>query len=165
MKSNKAERANEIINTVNAAYREMGLPEDENAYEFFFNHLEPADVCCLKIIRNLPFFDTIAENLHKIPEKDEFETDAWDIFKTLLKYHENNLAAIEKLIEYFPYLNKVKSGIGPEYCICEQSCENNHNFCDDAECLYCGVRDCPHHEPLHYHHDGCAACLQNEDDE
>jgi len=26
------------------------------------------------------------------------------------------------------------------------------------ECLACGERDCPHGEPLHYHHDGCPAC-------
>lgn len=30
--------------------------------------------------------------------------------------------------------------------------------CDDAECMVCGVRDCPHGEPLHYHHDECPAC-------
>jgi len=29
--------------------------------------------------------------------------------------------------------------------------------CPDLECLVCGVRDCPHGEPLHYHHDGCPA--------
>ena len=29
---------------------------------------------------------------------------------------------------------------------------------DDGECLACGMRDCPHGEPLHYHHDGCPAC-------
>ena len=28
-------------------------------------------------------------------------------------------------------------------------------LCPDMECLICGYRDCPHHEPLHYHHDGC----------
>lgn len=27
-----------------------------------------------------------------------------------------------------------------------------------AECLLHGSRDCPHGEPLHYHHDGCPAC-------
>lgn len=31
--------------------------------------------------------------------------------------------------------------------------------CKDSECIFCGYRDCPHHEPLHYHHDGCPACL------
>ena len=31
--------------------------------------------------------------------------------------------------------------------------------CDDDECMLCGYRDCPHNEPLHYHHDGCPACL------
>lgn len=30
--------------------------------------------------------------------------------------------------------------------------------CQDDECLVCGLRDCPHGEPLHYHHDGCPAC-------
>lgn len=29
---------------------------------------------------------------------------------------------------------------------------------ESAECLACGARACPHHEPLHYHHDGCPAC-------
>ncbi|MEK6883772.1 MAG: hypothetical protein AABY22_29355 [Nanoarchaeota archaeon] len=33
--------------------------------------------------------------------------------------------------------------------------------CNDSECIICGYRDCPHHEPLHYHHDGCPACLYN----
>jgi len=27
-----------------------------------------------------------------------------------------------------------------------------------AECIRCGELDCPHNEPLHYHHDGCPAC-------
>ena len=30
--------------------------------------------------------------------------------------------------------------------------------CPDAECDVCAFRDCPHHETLHYHHDGCPAC-------
>lgn len=29
--------------------------------------------------------------------------------------------------------------------------------CEDPECMICGYRDCPYHEPLHYHHDGCPA--------
>ena len=32
------------------------------------------------------------------------------------------------------------------------------NKCDNAECLVCGSIVCPHHEPLHFHHDGCPAC-------
>ena len=32
----------------------------------------------------------------------------------------------------------------------------------DGECLLCGLILCPHHEPLHYHHDGCPACSQSE---
>jgi hypothetical protein len=33
--------------------------------------------------------------------------------------------------------------------------------CPDAECLVCGMRDCLHAEPLHYHHDGCPACSEH----
>lgn len=32
------------------------------------------------------------------------------------------------------------------------------DVCPDEECLMCSVRDCPHGEPLHYHHDGCPVC-------
>jgi len=35
--------------------------------------------------------------------------------------------------------------------------------CPGAECLDCGARDCPHGEPLHYHHDGCPACTRGDD--
>jgi hypothetical protein len=30
--------------------------------------------------------------------------------------------------------------------------------CVVAECELCALRDCPAHEPLHYHHDGCPIC-------
>src|SRR5579859_6049679 len=33
------------------------------------------------------------------------------------------------------------------------------NGCIDMECMICAIRDCPHGEPLHYHHDGCPSCL------
>lgn len=32
----------------------------------------------------------------------------------------------------------------------------------DGECMVCGVIICPHHEPFHYHHDGCPACSFDE---
>jgi hypothetical protein len=32
----------------------------------------------------------------------------------------------------------------------------------DGECGACAVRDCPHKEPLHYHHDGCPACWAHD---
>jgi hypothetical protein len=38
------------------------------------------------------------------------------------------------------------------------SCTGVATTCDNDECLVCGTRDCPDHEPLHYHHDGCPAC-------
>jgi hypothetical protein len=28
------------------------------------------------------------------------------------------------------------------------------------ECITCGKKDCPEHEPLHYHHDGCPVCSE-----
>ena len=31
-------------------------------------------------------------------------------------------------------------------------------YCADSGCDICAVLVCPHHEPLHYHHDGCPAC-------
>jgi len=35
-----------------------------------------------------------------------------------------------------------------------------HGACDADECEICSVRDCPRKEPLHYHHDGCPACVR-----
>ena len=34
--------------------------------------------------------------------------------------------------------------------------------CKEAECGWCAVRDCPNKEMLHYHHDGCPACTEEE---
>ena len=36
--------------------------------------------------------------------------------------------------------------------------------CDETDetCIACAMRDCPRREPLHYHHDGCPAC-DNQD--
>jgi len=34
--------------------------------------------------------------------------------------------------------------------------------CLDDECIHCGYRDCPWNEPLHYHHDGCPACTEDD---
>lgn len=32
-----------------------------------------------------------------------------------------------------------------------------------AECVACGSRDCPHGHELHYHHDGCPACSEEDE--
>ena len=40
----------------------------------------------------------------------------------------------------------------------EHTCDDGKNGAGDGECLACGARDCPHGEPLHYHHDGCPSC-------
>lgn len=37
--------------------------------------------------------------------------------------------------------------------------------CPDYECHTCGEIICPYGEPLHFHHDGCPACAENEADE
>lgn len=38
------------------------------------------------------------------------------------------------------------------------NCTADIDTCPNDECMICGIRDCPHREPLHYHHDGCPAC-------
>lgn len=38
-------------------------------------------------------------------------------------------------------------------------CDLRHTCsCRTEDCIPCAVRDCPHLDPLHYHHDGCPAC-------
>lgn len=37
--------------------------------------------------------------------------------------------------------------------------------CEDGECEICASIVCPYGEPLHFHHDGCPACAEYEDDE
>jgi hypothetical protein len=34
--------------------------------------------------------------------------------------------------------------------------------CPVGECPLCAVRDCPHEESLHYHHDGCPTCYTDD---
>ncbi len=44
----------------------------------------------------------------------------------------------------------------------DHTCLGNIEACSKAgndECTVCGARDCPHGEPLHYHHDSCPACF------
>ena len=36
--------------------------------------------------------------------------------------------------------------------------KNHLENCAEDECILCGVIYCPHHEPLHMHHDGCPQC-------
>lgn len=33
--------------------------------------------------------------------------------------------------------------------------------CPREECITCAERDCPHKDPLHYHHDGCPSCYSD----
>ena len=34
----------------------------------------------------------------------------------------------------------------------------NHCEKDGGECIECSMQHCPHHDPLHFHHDGCPSC-------
>lgn len=56
-------------------------------------------------------------------------------------------------------------GYIPFACSCNDKgeCAGPCDACHAHECLACGERDCPHGEPLHYHHDGCPACVFDED--
>jgi hypothetical protein len=38
------------------------------------------------------------------------------------------------------------------------------NHCPDAECDTCAGIICPHGDQMHFHHDGCPACAQHEDE-
>lgn len=51
-----------------------------------------------------------------------------------------------------------------EYSESIQNCTGDISNCPNDECLICGIRDCPRGEALHYHHDGCPACYQDEKD-
>lgn len=57
---------------------------------------------------------------------------------------------LRKLEEYVPGSNPDNPYLDPLHPPTEE--------CENEECLYCGARDCPHNEPLHYHHDGCPSC-------
>lgn len=59
----------------------------------------------------------------------------------------------QEAIEYY----KIKLGLSNEFTITE--CTGDANTCPNDECMICSIRDCPHNEALHYHHDGCPACI------
>lgn len=40
----------------------------------------------------------------------------------------------------------------------ERRCTGDMDTCPVDECMVCGIRECPSHEPLHFHHDGCPCC-------
>jgi hypothetical protein len=44
-----------------------------------------------------------------------------------------------------------------------QKCTGVTDTCPDQECLACSVRECPSCEPLHFHHDGCPACIRQHE--
>lgn len=49
-------------------------------------------------------------------------------------------------------------------CFCEKDhVDGPPEKCPANECMICAVIDCPHGEPLHFHHDGCPACVFDDD--
>lgn len=41
-----------------------------------------------------------------------------------------------------------------------------HECCEaeSGECSLCAILDCPHADPMHYHHDGCPSCWSETQD-
>lgn len=37
--------------------------------------------------------------------------------------------------------------------------------CPDGECLVCGEIICPHGDSMHFHHDGCPSCAEDDDED
>jgi hypothetical protein len=55
----------------------------------------------------------------------------------------------------------------PQWQITFKDMYDNHGHyntknCKVDECPVCAMIDCPHGEPMHYHHDGCPACYDKE---
>ena len=52
---------------------------------------------------------------------------------------------------------------GPPWWLTEHSpgCDGTNGW--EAECLMCGAAECPHDDPMHFHHDGCPSCMDDED--
>jgi hypothetical protein len=44
--------------------------------------------------------------------------------------------------------------------IAEERVDKLLAHCDDPECWTCGKIICPHECEMHFHHDGCPACAQ-----
>lgn len=40
----------------------------------------------------------------------------------------------------------------------KKDCTGVAESCPVDECTACSVRECPHRDPLHFHHDGCPSC-------
>lgn len=39
-----------------------------------------------------------------------------------------------------------------------EGCAGELDTCRDMECSACSIRECPHEDPMHFHHDGCPSC-------
>lgn len=48
--------------------------------------------------------------------------------------------------------------LGSELAEANSKIQHLLDHCKDAECSICAEIVCKHHEPLHFHHDGCPAC-------
>lgn len=57
----------------------------------------------------------------------------------------------------FEYL-KGWEGYDPQSDPTQEEITNHTVLCEDPEsCWICSMRDCPRHDPMHYHHDGCTS--------
>lgn len=48
--------------------------------------------------------------------------------------------------------------LGSELAEANSKIQHLLDHCKDAKCSICAEIVCKHHEPLHFHHDGCPAC-------
>jgi len=55
-------------------------------------------------------------------------------------------------------LHAVVSRLESELAEANSKIQHLLNHCQDGECSVCAEIVCKHHEPLHFHHDGCPAC-------
>jgi hypothetical protein len=55
-------------------------------------------------------------------------------------------------------LDPVVSRLESELAEANSKIQHLLNHCQDGECSVCAEIVCKHHEPLHFHHDGCPVC-------
>lgn len=49
------------------------------------------------------------------------------------------------------------------YAAIDEKCTGVAKTCPVDECSVCAVRECPHQDELHFHHDGCPSCFVEEE--
>lgn len=98
-------------------------------------------------IRDAEFFADIAKRI--LCKEPLYVSDTLEIAKDYLAKSMRLSIATRKLKD-IAYFHGHKDG----EC-CDADC---------GECGICAVLDCPHGDPLHYHHDGCPSCYAPKTD-